>query len=267
MMRRVRLCLIAAGALSLAACNADPTAPKAGVTDQMLTRDIAAAAATTATLDLAQMVDGELAAGLPATASQTALAPACPYSPAGRYVCPTVRTPDGLLLDRSYAIFAGGTPQPAYDPLRTDSVNFQTAVNGTLARDDRTLWLRHTRSMTVSGLAGIETTRVWDGIGARSDSMRVTRDGAPRTTRIEAMDRIEHVVFRLPRATYPYPQSGTITQDIVITSAADGAPANEARSATRHVVVTFNGTRKVGLLIGATPCTLDLETRAVSCGR
>ena len=80
------------------------------------------------------------------------------------------------------------------------------------------------------------------------------------------MDRIENVVFRLPRESYPFPQSGTITQDVVITSAADGAPANQARSAIRHVVVTFNGTSKATLLVGATPCLLDLTTGAVSCG-
>lgn len=266
-MRRARLCLIAAGAMSLAACNADPTAPRAGVTDAMIARDVAADAAATTTLDLAQMFGAELVAGIPATPSQGALSATCPYSPAGRYVCPTITTPEGLSLDRSYAIYGGGRAQAAYDPLQTDSMNFAASLAGTLSRDDRTMWLHHTRTLTLSGLTGLETQRVWNGIGARRDSVRVTRDGPARKTRVESVDRIENVVFRLPRSSYPFPQSGTITQDVVITSAADGAPANQARAAVRHVVVTFNGTSKATLLVGATPCMLDLVSGAVSCGK
>ena len=49
------------------------------------------------------------------------------------------------------------------------------------------------------------------------------------------------VVFRLPRSTYPYPQSGTITHDITVSSVFDGASGSTTRTGTRHVVVTFDG--------------------------
>ena len=74
-MTRFRQCASAAAALMLAACAADPTAPKAGVTDAMLTSDVASDAAATIRLDLDQMLFAELAGGLPLSSSPSAGAP------------------------------------------------------------------------------------------------------------------------------------------------------------------------------------------------
>lgn len=268
MMRSIRHVMTAAAGLMLAACNADPTAPRAGVTDAMLINDIASDAAVAVGLDLDQLLGAELAAGMPVSGPMLPSSPLCPFSAlAGRFVCPTITTADGLTLDRSYGIYAGSTPQPGYDPVTTDSMRFESVLTGTLRRDARTSWLRHTRTMTVSGLAGAETQRVWNGIGARSDSAYVSGDGPPRKARLESVDKVSNLVFKLPHATNPWPQSGTITQDIVASAGVVGAPANQMRSMARHVVVTFDGTQTARVLVGATPCTLDLATRATSCAK
>jgi hypothetical protein len=266
-MTRIRHSAIAAAALMLAACNADPIAPAAGITDDILTRDLASAVASAATFDLDQMASAEIAAGMPIVGSAPSERPLCPFSDlAGRFVCPPITIPAGPTLSRSYAIWAKNVPQAAYDPLVTDSVNVEWVVAGALSGPGRTAWLHDTRSLTVRGLAGAEATRTWRGIGARSDSVVADGDGPARFMSIEAVDRIDDVVYRLPRAAYPYPQSGTITHDIIGRAARDDL-RGAARPFERHVVITFDGTRSARVFVGATPCTLDLVTRAMSCGR
>ncbi|HEX2780115.1 MAG TPA: hypothetical protein VHM30_11480 [Gemmatimonadaceae bacterium] len=113
MMRSIRHVMTAAAGLMLAACNADPTAPRAGVTDAMLIDDVARDAAVAVGLDLDQMLGAELAAAMPVSAPMLPGPPLCPFSAlAGRFVCPTITTADGLTLDRSYGIYAGGTRKP-----------------------------------------------------------------------------------------------------------------------------------------------------------
>ena len=257
-------------AAGLAAC-ADSTAPRNSVTDAQLTIDAAGDAGDATVLDLSQMIGSEAQAGVaPASAatllgfsSQTAT---CTYSPGvGRFLCPTVTTPEGLSLDRSYAVYAGGTAQSSYSASATDSINFQTLLTGALVRDVRSAWINHTRTMTVSGLAGTETQRTWNGTGVRSDSAHVTENSVARRSKFHSVDVISNVVFRLPRSANPYPQSGSITHDITVSATIDRAGGQNTRTATRHVVVTFNGTSTAAMTIGTRSCTIDLVTRSFRC--
>lgn len=260
---RLLLTALVAGA---AAC-ADSTAPTHTLTDAALTRDAASDAADATTQDLGVMLGGELLAGMPMlSAAQVSQPGGCVFSAStGRFACPTITTPDGLTLERSYAIYANGVAQPSYDATATDSMNFQTALSGTLSRDGRTAWLNTMRTMTVSGLAGAETQRSWSGVGTRSDSAHVVNDGVARRTRMRSVDQISKVVYALPRLSNPYPKSGTITHDMTLTSTADNATGTNTRTVTRHVVVTFNGTSTASVMVGTTACTLDLATRKLTC--
>lgn len=259
---------VAALLASIAACadsNA-PSAPRATISDAMLTRDAATDAGQTAALDIGQMTASEMNAGVPLGVAAQAGTSSCTYSAAtGRFSCPTVTTPEGLTLDRSYAFFAGGAARSSYDAVATDSINFQWTLRGTVSGTPGTRWVNHARSLTVSGLAGTETQRSWSGTGQRTDSALVTSDSRTRKTKFVGSNTVNQVVFRLPRSTYPYPQSGTITHDLTVTSVFEGASGNTSRTATRHVVVTFDGTRTAKMLVGITQCTLDLVTHAVSC--
>ena len=256
-------------AAGLAAC-ADSTAPRNSVTDAQLTIDAADDAGDATVLDLSLMIGSEAQAGLALASaaplgfsSQTA---SCTYSAGvGRFLCPTVTTQEGLSLDRSYAVYAGGAAQSSYSASATDSINFQTLLMGALARDARSAWINHTRTMTVSGLAGTETQRTWNGTGVRSDSAHVTENSVARRSKFHSVDVISNVVFRLPRSANPYPQSGAITHDITVSATIDRAGGQNTRTATRHVVVTFNGTSTAAMTIGTRSCTIDLVTRSVSC--
>ena len=259
--------LVAALVAGVAAC-ADSTAPSRTLSDPVLTRDAATDAADATSQDLAQMAGGELMAGLPMTSSGASSPDrrGCTYSASvGRFLCPAITNLDGLTIERSFAVYAGGVAQSSYSATATDSMNFQTSLTGTLSRDGRTAWLNTARTMTVSGLAGAETQRSWSGVGTRFDSVHVTNDGVARRTKLRSIDRIASVVYTLPRTANPFPTSGTITHDVAIMSVRDDATGSSTRSVTRHVVVTFNGTQTAAVLVGTTPCTLDLVTRKLTC--
>lgn len=253
----------------IAAC-ADSTSPGTRISDAQLTADAASDAGDATVFDIAQMIGSEEQAGAaPASAGTLGLSSAaavCAYSSGvGRFLCPTVVTPDGLTLNRSYAVFAGGVAQAAYSASATDSMNFQTHLEGSLTRGLRSAWFNHTRTMTVSGMAGAETQRTWNGTGVRSDSSSVTENSVARRSKFQSVDAISNVVFRIPRSANPYPLSGTITHDIAVSSTVERAAGNYTRSAARHVVVTFNGTSTAAMTVGSKSCTLDLATHDVSC--
>lgn len=255
-------------ALAAAAC-ADSTGPAAGVTEAILTRDVARDVAEATAQDLVRMTGEESLIGMPlAVNSQqsTSVFANCTWNPSARgYSCPVITTPDGLTLTRFFSIFADDTTQQAYDAVATDSIGFGGGLAGTLTRPDRTVWLSHSRLLMVTGLGGAETQRSWHGGGTRDDSAHVQGDGVMRTTRIVSSDVFDNIVYKLPRATFPFPQSGTITHDVAVSSTVPNGTEVTNRSGTRQVVVTFNGTQFASVMVGSTACTLDLVTRAISC--
>jgi len=76
---------------------------------------------------------------------------------------------------------------------------------------------------------------------------------------------VKDVVYKLPRTDFPFPQSGTITNDVTVSATTPNGSDATRHTGTRHVVVTFNGTRTASVVVGTTACSLDLVTRKVSC--
>jgi len=252
-----------------AAACADSTGPAAGITDAMLTRDVANDAADVTGQDLAAMTGIEALAGLPLASAPITAASAfgnCSWDVAAQMIrCPDVTTPDGLTLSRMMAFYANGVTQQAYDAQATDSMVFGAWLKGTLTDANRTAWLKQGRLMVVTGLSGTETQRSWRGEGSRDDSAHVTNDNLARTTHFMSEDKFDNIVYKLPRAEFPFPQSGTITHDVEVSATATNGSGSTTRSGTRHVVVAFNGTRTASVTVGSTACTLDLVTRKISC--
>jgi hypothetical protein len=262
---RLFVALLVAGA---SAC-ADSTAPSAGVTDAMLTGDVVGDAAEATAQDLAQMSGAEVLVGMPLTVSAAGASSAfgnCTWDVGtGFHLCAVATTPDGLTLRRYYEIFAHDTTQQNYDAAATDSVLFHAVLAGTLTRADRTAWLIHNRFLMVSGLGGTETQRTWHGAGSRDDSVHVQSGGVVRTTRILSDDALNNIVYKLPHADFPFPQSGTITHEVTVSSTVPDGTEVTNRHGTRHVVATFNGTQFASVMVGTTACTLDLATRKLTC--
>ena len=257
--------IVVAGA---AACS-DSAAPVGRVTESLLTRDVAIDAADATVQDLAQIAGIELMAGMPLASSSTSAASpfaGCTYNPSSLLIgCPSVTTPDGLTLNRFFEIFAADTMQRTYDAVATDSLLSSTWLTGTLAKSDRTVWLSHSRLMMVTGLTGSETKRTWRGFGTRDDSAHINKDGVVRTTRVISTDEIHDLVYRVPRADFPFPQSGTVTNEVTVSSTTPNGTEATNRQGTRHVVITFDGTQTASVLVGSTACSLDLVSRKLTC--
>ena len=269
MMYRNSARLLLSALIAGAAACADSTAPAAGLTESMLTRDVASDAADATAQDLAEMAGAEVLSGLPLASSPmspTSAVGNCTWSVAAQsFQCPDITTPEGLTLSRMLAFYDNGVIQQAYDAQATDSIVFNAWINGTLTDGSRTAWLKHGRLMVLAGLSGTETQRSWHGEGSRDDSAHVSTDNLARTTHFLSEDKFNDIVYKLPRAEFPFPQSGTIVHDVQVSSTSTGGSGTTTRSGTRHVVVAFNGTRTASVTVGSTACRLDLVTRKISC--
>ncbi len=219
--------------IALAACN-DASGPSAE--DLALDEAVAAVAADGAIEDLQQMffaLPAEPALG----ASYDAAAPPRNFS-------------------RTVAFYdAGGILMDVYDADLTASINILIEMSGEVARDGWTASVSRSRDLTVSGLAGAETSRTWNGTGSGtvSGSRHIDEHG-DRSYEMSSSVVIADVVRGLPREANPWPLSGTITRNITITiTTADGVVTRE-----RTAVLTFNGTQFAILLVNGEEFEVDL---------
>jgi len=259
---------------SLSACGGDSTAPSsAESTDAQIAADIATASGEAVAADVADLAAGESltgSSGSVASPDGLSLAVgsnpnACPHDPAtNRHVCAR-STAGNVSVTRSYQFLdADGNVMASYDPQLTASIDFLFQIDGTRTGKNHTASFHRERHSVVSGLAGSETERTWNGTGGAADTSAHT---APRGTRQYAMSATEtttNLVMKLPRAENPYPASGTIVRDVQATVVRDGANA-VTKQLSRRVEVTFDGTKTARLTVGTLACSLDLDTREVSC--
>lgn len=263
-----RRLLAGASALLVATACKDSTAANSSVSDSEATADLAITAGAAIATDVGLLIAGE-ADGMTFTT-------AAPHGDAtlagtvgcslvdGRRVC-TATSEGGLTVTRSFAFYdAAGAIQSAFDPTTTASINFQMSLNGTITRPHVTATITRERNMTLSGLAGAETQRTWNGTGAGTENSIATGDRGTRTYAGTSKDTTTNVVFALPRGEHPFPQSGTIVHRVDATATFEGAQSG-SRTISRRAVVTFNGTANVPLELGNRSCTLNLTTKAVSC--
>lgn len=249
-MTMTRLVAPLALAAALAACSADSAtnAPFGNAASPFLSADVAMVAteATAQDVELMRGPGGNFALGLAAER--------------GKFEC-TSATRDGLTATRScvYKDAAGNT-QSAYDALTTASVSVNATVKGTTTRGPMTMTIDRTSDFTVSGLAGNETTAIWNGGGRGTVSrVRTTEDGSTREYNMSYTVQRSNVVIPVPRAADGWPISGTVTKTFTVTVI--GGP-NDGKTTTRTVVITFNGTSRPTATIDGETWELDLSTRA-----
>jgi len=241
--------------LALAACS-DSTAPS-GVGAE-LTTDVAVTSTDEARGDLALLALNEEVA--------QAGSGACTYDEAaGRLSCASV-VEGALSVTRSLRYLnESGEAQPSYNPATTASIEVATTATGSRTGQGSAATVVRHRRLTVSGLAGNESERVWNGTGA--DTLDVTVQGTRSTRRYTMRSAVTmaNVVVHVPRSAQPYPGSGQLRYDVSVTQTADGTQP-VTRVSTRRVTITFNGTAAVPMQVGTMGCTLYLDTRGVACG-
>lgn len=262
-----------AAVVAFAAACSDSASPTNQVSDSQATADLAISAGNAIATDVGLLVGGEtLGMGITFSAARDhgsagllAIPAGCTQGTDGRYTC-TTTTANGLTLTRSFAFYdVAGVIQDRFDATTTASINFQNSISGTVTHDGGTGTISRQRDMTLSGLAGAETQRTWNGTGTGTRNFTHTGDRGTRTYAETSNDTTSAVVFNVPRADNPWPQSGTVVHNMTATATVEGTDHSGSRTFSRRAVVTFNGTANVPLQVGTRSCTLNLETKHVTC--
>ena len=265
-MKRLLSFAALATALTITACR-DSAAPEPNQ-QAILTEDIAFSSGAAVTGEVAELVGGPstliappLRLGGPPRAFDR---PDCPWVPAtGWHEC-NGTSPRGLTVSHAYAFFtAAGTAQETFDAVTTESIGSRISVSGVLTTDRFSATIDHDRETTVSGLAGTETRHVFNGTGTRNESTQSIGTDRQRASTLVSNDTVSNVVRLLPASANPWPASGSITHNIAITQTVEDG-RSVSRTASRRVVVTFNGTQFVPMTVGDRTFTLDLATGRVA---
>jgi hypothetical protein len=256
--RMTRLGLIAA-ALAFTACSDNITPGASVVTDAQINADIAATSGDAIATDVSEMIANENAAGLPAAS-------------------PPFASPQVLNVTRSKVCYGGGAVQASCNATTTDSIQFTMTMDGSFNRSNTTphgsesmsVALHRARALTISGLAGTETSRTHNGAGSGSDTTTFsgTADSTSRSRTMASAgtDSIQAVVFNLPRSTNPWPVSGKIVRNVSGTVTVTGGAHPGERTFSRRIEVTFpaDAQGNVTIKVNDKTCTLNLTTHAVA---
>jgi hypothetical protein len=151
---------------------------------------------------------------------------------------------------------ADGNPQDRYDPLTTASIRTVHEIAAEVSRDGWSGSLHRTSDIAVSGLAGHETTRLWNGAGTESVERSAHSDErGSREYDLNGSWSLNNVVT--PVGDSPWPLSGNFTHDITVTV----TRGDQTHTRERHVTITFNGTSTVPMIVNGETFELDLATR------
>ena len=168
---------------------------------------------------------------------------------------------------------AAGTPQQGYDAATTARIDFGVRVTGNTTDARFSSTVDRDRSLSVTGLAGSETQRTWNGNGNGRMTNTFTGAAGTRTVTAVESDTTTNVVWVVSPTRAAYPASGTVVRRMNVTTTLVG-DRSATWSVVRRVQVTFNGTARVPMQVSAVTrrgttveltCQLDLATRAVVC--
>lgn len=250
--------LVAAVLLSATACSDDSTGPSTSLTTQQRA-DVAAAVGEATASDVDAMsrsgTSGSVLFGFGGDLDNGVCTTVL-----GNLVCTATA---GTLSGEATLTFrdGGGQTQTAYDANTTASVLIDTEVSGDVTRSGFTLDLDHQGSFTVTGLAGTETTRTWNGTG--STTIASSTFGGTRSYEFASNSNFQAIVVPASGNEPRWPTSGRVSTTIQI-EFTGGANDGERRSTT--VQIDFNGTANVPMLVGGASFMLNLETHAVTSG-
>ncbi len=272
------------GVLALWGCS-QSIAPGNTISDQQITADVAASAAPA----VATSASGFLSAGIGSGASTAGTSRARVL---GASVVPATTSctthsasdvltfspeshPDSIAFTRTWEFFSDAGCQNAFDAASTDSIAFTASLVEVdndprfVARATRVWQLDVTGVPTLAGAA----THVWNGTGTDADTATHATPGLHRTYIGAAHDTATNVTFPHPLNGVTVPTSGTFSRWTSVTVTMTTKGVHKVRTVARHIVVTFNGTTDVPLVVfdemaGARllTCTLDLTARRIVDG-
>ena len=256
MIRTRTIHLAIAGVLiGLVACAKDSTSPSTLIDDSKVATDVAASAGDAIATDVTTMIGDETNVALPA--------PGISFDLLGAAADSLAVTRTKTCYDASSAVVTNCLPLSS-----VRSIVFHVTVDGTHAGTNVTAAVHRTRDWTLTRLftASTETARRHDGVGTSHDTTVVTTATVTRTHAATALDSAVAVVFNLPRATNPWPASGTMVRRATVHVTFANATAQATRDYSKRVEVDFpaDAQGNVVLKIDALTCNLNLVTHAVT---
>lgn len=230
--------------VALAACGGDGVGPSAA--PALFDRDVALYAADGAGQDVEVMrgPGGRFGMGLPAGP--------------GEFECGTFDR-RGATVERTCEFFdANGDPQAEYDADATATVVVHAEIAGTMNRGTWGGTMNRVSDVTVSGLAGAETSIVWNGTGSGTMSrLRQTRDGGEMQLDMSGTHVVTDLEIPVPRTEDGWPLGGSITSTVTVTITG----GERGTTHERDVTITFDGSQFATVTVGDETFTIDLANR------
>ena len=265
-MLRTRL-MVAGMFVVAAACSSNDMTSGTTVNDLVVTADVAMAGADASAEDVDVMTGMDGRIGNISTDVSGALFSSpgewrpgltgCTFG-GGVFTCPDTLK-NGLHVTRVVTLKdASGANESAYDSLLTASINIVADISGDRTHGPWSATVARHRDITISGLAGVETSRTVNGTGSETvSSSRVTRNDSTRTYTIVGSSTITNVVLpvRSSDGGNGWPTSGTITRTMTITITSG---PNAGRTETKTMTITFDGTSTPTASIDGHTFTIDL---------
>jgi len=245
--------------LSLFACSNDSTTGTSGNPSAAVTAEAAMVSSDAMNSDVQLMMPAATAGNLvsldddhgdPSFGCQLELL---------RFRCPP-RVSGGLTINSSITFFdAGGVQQAAFDSLLTASMHIDVDVTGTTSRESWQSDVARHRHFVVTGLAGTEASRTWNGFGSDTLSRTRVRDTVTRVFTVTINTTLTDVV--VPVRGGRHPTSGTATQVVTMTETSGDQPG---QTFTFTATYTFDGTVRIPFLFGGRHFHLDLDADAAT---
>ena len=242
------------GIVFLSACGSDLNGPLTDEEVLLLNEDVAQVAADGTADDIALMTveaDQTMRPGFGNSSE-------CIRGVLARIRCAERRFGD-LTITREVSFFdADGIAQEQYDPSLTETINFVASIEGSRTRGPMTLVISRERNMTVSGLSGDETERIWNGVGSSAIQFEAAGEDGNRSFDLQGNVTFTDVVIAEPREG-TWPLSGTITREMT----AEMLHGEETRTVERTITIEFNGTQFVTVTVNGATFTMDLTTHEI----
>ena len=154
---------------------------------------------------------------------------------------------------------AAGNEQAALDDLTTATILITSELSADLERDTWSATVSRSRSLTITGLLGEETSRTVNGSGTQTATRsRHSDEFGARTFEMSGTSSTEDLVIGVPREDNPYPLSGTIRRAMTVTMV-NGPDGDMTRS--KDVVIIFDGTPFPSMTVDGAPYEIDLDAR------
>lgn len=248
--------LLAAAVVFAAACSDDSTGPNTSITAEMRA-DVAAATGEAIATDVEAMSRTEASGNATLFAFAGDPSANCTIS-AGSFICIDTFGPlsgEATLTFRD----AGGSAQLAYDAATTASVEIETEVNADIDRPNVDIEFTRMADLTVTGMAGAEASRTWNGTASLDVSSSLF--AGARGYDLQASTTFTNVVVATSGTEPRWPTSGSATTTVNFT--VTGGP-DDGKTGSLTATVQFNGTAQVPLTVGGASYTLNLATHVVS---